>query len=146
MTGCAAFLYHPRTETQIVANSPHKCGEYAICKRLFFCYDIDSSRDKPNTGAREQTKYRKPDSREGEGYHSGTDRTAIDSLILKVCTWDHSDYLWNRAFVLLKPTQQGMWHIRHIGVNAPTRVWRIFHIRVSAPQRMWRIRHMCRPS
>ena len=109
------FFCKSTVAEESVGNSPHKCGVSAICKRLFFCYDIDSSRDKPNTGAREQTKYRKPDSREGEGYHSETDRTAIDSLILKVCTWDHSDYLWNRAFSVSPVARlTEMWEISHI--------------------------------
>ena len=48
-------------------------------------------------------KYRKPDSREGGRYHSRTNSTASYLPVLEVCEWDHSDYLWNRAFLFALP-------------------------------------------
>nr|DAH35620.1 MAG TPA: DNA directed RNA polymerase subunit [Bacteriophage sp.] len=70
-------------------------------------YHIVSSRDKPTESKRKHLsavprtkKYRKPDSREGEGYHSRTNSPVTCLLVLAVCKWDHSDHLWNRAFSL----------------------------------------------
>ena len=59
--------------------------------------DIASSRDKPNTGDHEQIKYRKPDSREGEGYHNGV-LPASAKLVVRRPVYGCTSHLWNRAF------------------------------------------------
>ena len=105
-----------------------KCGGLAICKTRSFCYHRVSSRDKPtepkqkhlSAGPRTNKKYHSPILEQAKDTIAEPTAQQNDLLVLEVCEWDHSTYLWNRAFCVSKSSQMVGWLIAAL-VSFPLR-------------------------
>ena len=126
---CGLFLCPQQGEFQNVSNLTPKCVKSEICKRPSFCYHIVSSRDKPtepkqkHLSARPRTNKKNivsPILEQAKDTIAEPTAQQNDLLVLEVCKWDHSTYLWNRAFCVSKSSQMVGWLIAAL-VSFPPR-------------------------